>query len=138
MLNSGGFEAVYHDLKEHLENNSEYCPDVNTTLDGDIFPKVVIDEADNSLINKDRMNVDSVSLLSLKIDIYAKSKTVKTKKMAGRSIARELRNLCSEICEDKYHMRRMLCKPTPNVDTNIYRITMMYTKKQSDTRCHFY
>ena len=137
-MNSFCYDKVFKTLKEYVPQNSEYSPDVNKTNEGDIFPKVVVEENDNRLLSRDNMRVTSISSVDIVIDIYARSKTVGTTTYSRRAIAIEIRNLCDEVCSDIYGMKRTLCKPTPNVDSDIYRITMHFIANQNDMRNYLY
>ena len=127
------YDCVLKALNEYLLVNSEYDPEISTTPDGDVYPKVIVEELENSALKKDNMNIVSLSLVGIKIDIYAMPMKKGTKMLAGRTIARELCDLCSVVCEDMYGLKRTTCKPTPNIDDKIYRLTMIYNNVQSDT-----
>lgn len=138
MINKSGFDCVFESIQQHLTLHSINSPVIKTTPTGDIYPLVVVDDADNPNVARTTDGIDSISLVGIEINIYAKEKTVGTKKMSGRSIAIELRGLIDEVCTDMYGMKRIMCKPTPNIDNAIYRITMRYNAKQNDNRSFFY
>lgn len=63
------------------------------------------------------------------IDIYAEDKAMDNTTISNVNIARELASLVDDIMIRKYRMQRIFCKPTPNLDDSIYRLTIKYTKK---------
>ncbi|WP_275905183.1 hypothetical protein, partial [[Eubacterium] hominis] len=65
------YDSVLKALNDYLLANSEYDPEISTTPDGDVYPKVIVEELENSTLKKDNMNIVSLSLVGIKIDIYA-------------------------------------------------------------------
>lgn len=111
----------------------DYEVDLTTTPDGDYFPRIVVEELENSSLQKDNMGIVSLSVIGIRIEIYAKARRKGTSMISGRSIACELSDVCAYVCEEIYKLKRTTCKPTPNIDDSIYKITMIYNTKQSDT-----
>lgn len=136
-MNQNLFNSVYKELKNHLEKNSNYNPTVKTIPTGETYPLVVVEEVENSISSRTSCGIQTTSLIGIEINIYTKAKPIGTIKYANRTIAIELSNLVDEVLDKMYGMRRVTSKPTPNVDTTIYRKTMIYNRIQNDNRSRF-
>lgn len=121
---------LYEEIKKYVEQNSEFNPRVvqKSLKQSDKFPLITILEDDNinSLISTDFK--DKTDEITITINIYAEDKVFGNKTISNVNIVKELLILVDRVC-NKYKMRRTQCKPTPNLDENIYRITTKYTKK---------
>lgn len=127
MINEYAFDVVYGTLKEYLKNYSVYDPVVKTTPSGDKYPLVVVEEVDNFIKERTAYGNESASMMSIEVNIYADKKAVSNSKtVAGRTIAREIRNHVEAVLGDFYGMSRVSSRPTPNIDTTLYRYTMRY------------
>lgn len=127
------YEKVYTGLKQFILDNSELSPHVLKKPSGDLFPKVVVEEISNTSISNAGF-MESVSLLGFEINIYAKDIGA----MDSMEVARSLTDLVSRYMDNQMKFKRIMAKPTPNVDDTIYRITMRYVTQASDYRGHFF
>lgn len=122
---------VYADLKEYIEKNSRYSTRVlkKSLKQTDNFPLIIITQDDNSneLITTDFK--ESIDKIYFSINIYAQDISYNNITVSNVNVAEELACLVNQIMQKQYKMKRTSCKPTPNLDDTIYRITMKYTKK---------
>lgn len=128
------FEEVRKGLSTYLTEMSEYDPLITTIVGTDKYPKVVISKADDREIKNDTFRMTVVSSLVFEIDIYTKDKVIGNKTVSSRVIATELEDLIKRYMGDMCGFKRTLDKPTPNIDTSIYRITMRYSGTYNDKR----
>lgn len=128
------FEEVRKGLSTYLKENSDYKPLTTTIVSTDKYPKVVISKADDRESKSDTFRRNVISDLVFEIDIYAKDKVIGNKTISSRIIATELENLIKRYMGDMCGFKRTLDKPTPNIDTTIYRVTMRYSASYNDKR----
>lgn len=123
------YDDIFQAYKDYIVENSQYSPRVvkhntNTTT---YFPLI-------KLVLSDFRNTDETTMDKLEyydgfyftIDIYTKDKTSENGKIASQIISDELTRLTIEFFGDKLNMRRTLCRPTPNIDTSVLRMTINY------------
>lgn len=127
------FEEVRKGLKEYLERNSKFKPKVMNSPKGNYFPKVVVMKIDDREISSTTLRLDVKSSITFEIDIFAKEQGV-----SEVSIAAEIEELVKEYMGTICGFKRTLDKPTPNIDTSVYRITMRYTANLNEFRNVFY
>ena len=122
---------VYKDVKQYISENDTYSTRVrNKSLkESDKFPLITITEDDNVNEIVDTRFRESTDKMYFSVNIYAQDKAVGNTTISNVNIARELASMVDEVMGKKYRMQRTSCKPTPNLDNTIYRITMKYTKK---------
>lgn len=122
---------VYRDVKKFISENDTYETRVrNKSLkESDKFPLITITEDDNVNELVDTKFLESTDKIYLTVNIYAQDKAVGNTTVSNVNIARELAALVDKVIGRKYRMIRTSCRPTPNLDNTIYRITMKYTKK---------
>lgn len=122
---------VYKDVKQYVSENDIYSTRVrNKSLkESDKFPLITVTEDDNVNEIVDTRFRESTDKMYFSVNIYAQDKAVENTTVSNVNIARELASMVDEIMGKKYKMKRTSCKPTPNLDDTIYRITMKYTKK---------
>lgn len=122
---------VYRDVKEYISKNDNYDTRVrNKSLkESDKFPLVTVTEDDNINEIVDTRFKESTDKMYFSVNIYAQDKAVGNTTISNVNIARELASMVDKIMGGKYKMQRTSCKPTPNLDNTIYRLTMKYTKK---------
>ena len=139
VMNIDVYDKVYKVLKKFIEENTEYNVYVTKLPieNSNKFPQVVLTEENNSLNTATTRYEETKSLLSYEVNIYAQDKAIGGKKISRIKIARELQQLVDNVLGYNYRMNRILCSPTPNIDTNIYRITMRYTVTLDDNRIKF-
>lgn len=122
---------IYDDLASYLTEKSKYGPRVvaKSIKQHDKFPLVVVTEGNNSTTLASTDFKDNTDTINISVNIYAQDKAVGNEMIADIVIARELMKLVDDIVGVKYKMTRTDCRPTPNLDNSIYRITMNYSKK---------
>lgn len=128
------FDKVYDDLKSYLETKSKYKPKVLTMPKGSSFPRVVVTKSDDRELERTTFGIDRKDYMVFEIDIYAKS-------MNGDSeltVASEIEEKVKILMGDIYGFKRIFNQPTPNVDTNVYRITMRFETNANSKRYAFY
>jgi hypothetical protein len=122
---------IYEDLASYLVTKSKYGPRVvaKSLKQSDKFPLVVITEGNNAntLVSTDFG--EKTDTINISVNIYAQDKAIGNETVADVVIARELMKLVDDIVGTKYRMLRTDCRPTPNLDNSIYRVTMNYTKR---------
>lgn len=130
-MNTSLTDNIYKDLKSYLFEKSKYNPSVvrKALQQSKKFPLVTIIEENNSFSSgtlkyKSREIIDS---LYWEINIYAIDKSFQGKTISNAEICDELKVLIDNIMSNRYKLTRLSCRPTPNLDQNIYRITMRYT-----------
>lgn len=116
-MNLNLYDAVYNGLKEKLDN-STYKPFLLLKPNQTDFPQVILEEIDNIPIDK----INECSIITFEADIYAKDIGA----IDNMEIAREIQKSVDDYLGIELRMNRTLCSPTPNADTNLYRITMRY------------
>ena len=122
---------IYDDLTSYLTEKSKYGPRVvaKSIKQSDKFPLVVVTEGNNSTTLASTDFKDNTDTINISVNIYAQDRAVGNEMIADVVIARELMKLVDDVVGGKYKMARMDCRPTPNLDNSIYRITMTYSKK---------
>ncbi len=92
------------------------------------FPCVIVEELSNDAnqLTKDTSGYKH-SLVGIAIEIF----TVGADRM---SKAKEIRKDIDAIISDEYGMLRITDRPTPNMDTDIYRYTMRFTGLVDENR----
>lgn len=133
-MNIGLYDAVYGRFETFLKEHCTFDIMLLNQPAGEIFPNVVFEEINNTSISIS----DPHSLISYEINIYAKDKVIDGELVSSMDVARIISRYSAMFMEQICGFRRIANKPTPNIDSNIYRITMQYTAKASDTRCHFF
>lgn len=127
------YDEVRIGLKDFLLENSKYNPKVMSSPKGSVFPKVVFIKVDDRTVGRTTFLLDSISNVAFEVDIYAKENVV-----SEVTIANELESLIKEYMGNICGFKRTLDKPTPNIDTSVYRITMRYEANVNETRNVFY
>lgn len=127
------YDRLYDGLNEHIKKSLNYAVSVQKKPFGDTFPMVVFKEISSTSISNQSF-MESYSAYGYEIDIYAKSIGEKD----GLEIAREICEVCSDLFDHQLKFKRIMCRPTPNIDTTIDRYTMQYQAKASDYRGRFY
>lgn len=131
-------ENVYQALKSCLEK-SRFAPAVmNMMDDAQSYPKAVISELSNTQSVRDGSGMISHSLIQIEIDIYAQNQTYEGVEYSGKDIAVELMDVCDEICDGGFGMKRDSWKPSVNVESGYYRLTVVYKATQDDMRSVFF
>lgn len=123
-------DKVYDTLKLYLQNKSSYSPYVlkRALKESDKFPLVTLEEIDNVQTGgttKTRIR-ELTSKIEFEINIYAIDKSSGSKIIAAPEISNELKALVDKVMTNYFQFTRTVCKPTPNLDDTIYRVTMRY------------
>ncbi len=140
IMNLEAYDKIYQILKTFLQDESQYSPIVSKEelRQSDRFPLVVITEENNSYLIGTTRFEETKSRLEYEINIYATDKKVGNKIVAKQEIARELSGLVDNVMGYNLRMVRRSCRPTPNLDKTIYRITMRYRTNINDNTGKLY
>jgi len=129
---------IYDTLKLYLQARSSYSPRVVKLAkqQENKFPLVVITESNNIPTEQTlkAQKRDITSNIYYEVNIYAEDKAVGNKTISKAQICEELKALTDKVMSNYFQLDRTLCEPTPNLDTNVYRITMRYTAKIFENR----
>lgn len=111
---------IYTELRALLLANysgiyvtSEYTPIP------DRFPCVFIEEINNYTVSLNGSNEDEVANVSMEINIFSNLQTGK------KSQCKAIMNTIDEHMTSRGFVR-LMCQPTPNLDTTVYRMTARY------------
>ena len=140
IINLDVYDKIFNILKTFLTNESKYNPIVSKEehRQWDKFPLVVITEEDNAYLIGTTKFEETKSRLDYEINIYATDKNINGQTVAKQEIARELVGLVDNVMGYNLKMIRRSCRPTPNLDKNIYRITIRYRANINDNTGKLY
>ena len=140
IINLEIYDKIFNILKKFLADESQYNPIVSKQelRQSDKFPLVVITEEDNSYLTGTTRFEETKSRLEYEINVYATDKNVNGNMVAKQEIARELVGLIDNVMSYNLRMTRRSCRPTPNLDKNIYRITIRYRGNINDNTGKLY
>lgn len=122
------YDLIFDAYKKHIEDNSQYGARVvkYNTNTSTYFPLITFTLSNNvDLDNNSLYNVDYFEKFYFTIDIYTKNKGSGEELIASQVIDKELESLTSSFFR-QLNFKKTLNKPTPNLDTNIFRRTMQY------------
>lgn len=129
-MNNDLTDTIYKYLKVYLQA-SRYSPRVlKTSLQqSKKFPLVTVTEEDNSLAQgsfpyNEREIEDKYYW---EINIYSTDISLDNKTVSGAEVCNELKILVDNIMSKRFKLTRLSCRPTPNLDDTIYRVTMRYS-----------
>jgi len=119
------YQQVFNKIKTDLTSLSSYSPVVVKVApsNSSVFPVVEVVEFDNTLQNETLDKTEQIEKLNYTINIFTQDNKNKVSKV---EIAEELRDLIDEIMSNHYGMNRVTCQRIPNLDTNVYRILLIY------------
>lgn len=122
------YEEIFQLEKEYVESNSQYNVRVvkNNTNTSSYFPIAVVTRSD--INDTDFCSLDKIENhqeLYIRNDVYTKDKTIGSNKIASQLINDEITKLIIEFF-NKLNMRMTGCRPTPNLDANITRTTILH------------
>ena len=124
-------------LNEFLKENTNY-KDLKVTRyakhSSSSFPLVELKMLNSIDGREDLQRFEQTDILTFEINIYAQSEKVDGSIKTEVEIAEEIMYLVNELFGVKIGMRRTLCEPAPNLDRDIYRITMRYTCEYNKRR----
>jgi len=129
------FDEVKSGLKEHLKN-SAYTPVLKTFASGDTFPYVVIEKSNDFEGSTDLQRFNVIDSLEIEINIFAKKKVEGVKTISNRSVAIEIEEHIKNYFRE-LGFKRTYDKPTPNLDMEVYRITMRFRVNANTRRNYF-
>jgi len=136
-INEELYQLIKKEINSQISKKISYVVKVKDTPSGTDFPLVIIQRILSNQPKKDFGNINSFSTQTYEIDIYAKSKTVGTTTYSARTIAVEIEDVIYEYMSGELGATCTYVGPTPNVDTDVYRITMRFTKTSNDRRNRF-
>lgn len=134
IINLEIYDKIFQILKKFLQEESAYNPLVSKMpqKQSDKFPLVVITEEDNSYFSGTTRFEETRSKVDYEINIYTRDVAIDGKKISKLEVAKELKELVDNVMNCNLKMRRRSCRPTPNLDKDIYRITMRYSATVND------
>lgn len=140
IINLDIYDKIFNILKDFITSESKYNPIVTKMelRQSDKFPLVVITEEDNAYLTGTTRFEETRSRAEYEINIYAVDKKFEDKIVSKQEVARELMGLVDNVMNCNLKMMRRSCRPTPNLDKNIYRITMRYRAKINDNTGKLY
>lgn len=140
IINLEIYDKIFNILKKFLTDESQYNPIVSKQelRQTDKFPLVVITEEDNSYLTGTTRFEETKSRLEYEINVYATDKNINGNIVAKQEIARELVGLIDNVMSYNLRMTRRSCRPTPNLDNSIYRITIRYRANLNDNTGKLY
>lgn len=127
-------------LNEFLIEKTNYADLVVTRFakhSSSSFPLIELKQLNSISGEEDLNRYEQTDILTFELNIYAKSEIIEGEIKTEVEIAEELMYLVNEFFDVKFGMRRTLCEPTPNLDRDIYRITMRYTCAYNKRRNKF-
>ena len=140
IINLEAYDKIFNILKSFLQAESKYNPIVTKQelRQSDKFPLVVITEEDNSYLTGTTRFEETKSRLEYEINIFAVDEKKDGKLVSKQEVARELVGLTDNVMGYNLRMIRRSCRPTPNLDKNIYRITLRYRANINDNTGKLY
>ena len=134
IINLDVYDKIFQVLKKFLQEESKYKPFVTKLAQkqSDKFPLVVITEEDNAYLVGTTRFEETRSRVDYEINIYTTDMAIDGKKVSKLEVAKELKELVDNVMNCNLKMRRRSCRPTPNLDKDVYRITMRYTATVND------
>lgn len=123
------WQETYEGLKEFLKEKSKYNPLVvkNAPPEPPRFPVVEIMEINNVSGEETTDRREQFDNLTYEVNIYTQDKPVGDEIVSYELIDSELKLLVNEYMDIILKMRRQLCQPIPNLDTNVMRTAMRYS-----------
>lgn len=140
IINLEIYEKVFNILKTFLQAESKYNPIVTKQelRQSDRFPLVVFTEEDNAYLTGTTRFEETISRAEYEINIFTTDKNIDETIVSRQEIARELVGLVDNVMGYNLKMIRRSCRPTPNLDKNIYRITLRYRTNINDNTGKLY
>lgn len=140
VINLDVYDKIYNILKKFLTEESLYNPLVSKEelRQSDRFPLVVFTEEDNSYLTGTTRFEETKSRLNFEINIYTTDTKVENSIVSKKEVAKELIALVDNVMGYNLRMIRRSCRPTPNLDKTIYRVTMRYVTNVNDNTGKLY
>ena len=116
-------------LKDYLDANSDYNVGVTRYVkhSPSRFPLIEIKQLNSTNAETDLQRIIQIDNYEFELNIYAKSIENNGDVITEVKVAEDIQYLINELFEVKLNMVRTFCQPTPNLDLDIYRITMRFT-----------
>lgn len=128
---------ILNHVKIQLQENRFTPVLLNMPSESDSFPKVCLQELSNIQVLKDTSGFISHSSVSIQIDIYAKAVSLDETQYSAYDVALELADAADHICSDLFAMKRTDYQPIYEKDSDVYRLTLVYSALQDDNRMMF-
>ena len=126
------YDIVYEMLKKQVKEKSIFNPTVVKKVNDKLFPIIVVTAKDVPITNLGYF--EQISLVTFVIEINAVDLVKNGNTYSSMQIASELHDIIEEYLSIKCCMEKTFDESTPNVDENVYRILMRFTKKYNKTR----
>lgn len=118
------------ELNEFLKEKCDYKVKVTRYVkhSSSVFPVVELTQKNSTTGEETLDRREQIDNLEFEINIYAKCIEEKNKSVITEvKVAEDIMFLINEFFDVKLGMIRTFCQPTPNLDLDIYRITMRFT-----------
>lgn len=131
------YDLIKKKITEKLTDECIFNPSVLS------YPKtfqneVIITEKDNALHKRDSFNIIRESKVFIQFDIYTKDTEIEGQMYSRYSVYRDIEEIIDKLCTDQYNLRVITSKPTPNLDRDVYKHTIIYECTQIDTKGYFF
>lgn len=136
-MNHTLINEVLNHVKIQLQNNRFNPVVLNMPSESDIFPKVCLQELSNVQTMRDTSGFISHSSVSIQVDIYAKAVSIDEASFSAYNVALELADVADHICSDAIGMKRSDFKPTVEDNSDVFRLSLVYSALQDDYRTMF-
>lgn len=130
-MNTNMVNQLCKDVSKYVKANTDYEVTIvqKSLKQSNKFPLISITEEDNSNVIVSTDFRDKTDLINISVNIYAQDMVLGNTTISNVNIVKELMSLVDDVLSRKYRLMRTSCRPTPNLDNTIYRITARYTKK---------
>ena len=137
-MNINQKDKIYNTLKTYVAAKSSYSPRISPFVlkSSDKFPLITfvqVNDVHTQQTTKTRKR-ETVSSLYFEINIYTNDKVANNVVISRVKIADELTDLVDKVMSGYYQLERTMCQPTPNLDDNVYRVTIRYTAMLLENR----
>lgn len=134
IINNDIYNEIYNTLHVFIKNNTNFPVDIKQSSLDKISKNLVVFTEENNIENSSTTRKEeTTSKLSFELNIYSPIDRVINKELISKvEQARQLRLLVDYVMNSHYKLNRIFCQPTPNIDNNVYRITMRYTGLLND------
>lgn len=127
------YDKIYKGLKQYVGENSIYSPHVLKKPKETIFPLVVF-SITNDVNTLNQGYFDQISTVSFAVEISTINLEKDGEEIDSMQVAHEIHKHIEIYLGCICRYTKVLDNPTPNIDTNVYRIVMRYTVKINTRR----
>lgn len=125
------------DLIEYLQIDLQKygCKVFNKPM-GEEYPLVVVEQVEDSdmgLVDP----TERISYVAFEINIYTQPKIIDGNVLNEIEVSEYIQDIIATKLGN-LGMKRLSCRPTPNIDTTLYRVTMRYIVKTNIFRQMFF